>query len=426
MEQPQQDAAQADQAAKTHGLPTKNSNLTAARSAKNDEFYTQWADIEREMNAYLEYDADVFRDKVILLPCDDPEWSNFTKFFALHFADYGIKKLISTSYAPESNAKGAYYTPTLFETEDPGYDPDLSQVRGRVFTLTSEDISGDGRVDLDDLKWEYLDGDGDFRSDEVGALRDEADIVITNPPFSLFREFVGWLIEGDVKFSIIGSSNAITYKEIFPLIKGNKLWKGATANNTDMVFGVPKGAPVAASDKAKAEKLGYPSDDDYDYTRLGNSCWFANIEHGRRHEPLQLMTMSANMKHSKHKEIKQVGYQKYDNYDAIEVPFVDAIPSDHQGLMGVPITFLDKYNPEQFEILGITKTWDDPAGLKTKIYGKQIQVSKNGTRSEVTKLNDGGAIKVSSPPDETYYMVNDQMYIQPYARILIRHRYPAS
>lgn len=166
-----------------------NTNLTAARRAKQDEFYTQWADIEREMNAYLEYDPDVFRGKTILLPCDDPEWSNFTKFFALHFADYGLKKLISTSYAPNSNAGALFYTPTLFETEDPAYEASKSLERGRVFTLTPEDVSGDGRVDIDDLKWEYLEGDGDFRSAEVTALRDEADMVITNPPILALSPF---------------------------------------------------------------------------------------------------------------------------------------------------------------------------------------------------------------------------------------------
>lgn len=176
-----------------------NSKLGAAKSAKKDEFYTQWVDIEREMNAYLEYDPDVFRDKTILLPCDDPEWSNFTKFFALHFTEYGLKKLISTSYAPNSNAGGTFYEPTLFEIETPGYDEKKSAERGRVFTLSHEDVSGDGRVDIDDLHWEYLEGDGDFRSDEVTALRDESDIVITNGPFSLFRELIVWLATGGVK-----------------------------------------------------------------------------------------------------------------------------------------------------------------------------------------------------------------------------------
>lgn len=324
-----------------------NSNLVSAKREKNDEFYTQWADIEREMNAYLEYDPDVFRGKVILLPCDDPEWSNFTKFFALHFVDYGIKKLISTSYAPNSNPAGAYYTPTLFETEDPQYDAAKTRANGKLFVLEPQDVSGDGVINIDDLQWKYLDGDGDFRSDEVTRLRDEADIVITNPPFSLFREFMAWIVEANKAFAIIGSGNAVTYVEVFPLIKANRLWKGATGNTTDMVFGVPEGARVRESDRLKAERLGYKGN----FTRLGNSCWFTNIEHGRRHEPLQLMTAADNIKFSKHKEVRGNGYTHYDNYDAIEVPYVDAIPSDYDGMMGVPITFLDKYNPDQFEIL---------------------------------------------------------------------------
>jgi hypothetical protein len=237
------------------GTATKNSNLSAAKKAKNDEFYTQWADIEREMNAYLEYDPDVFRGKTMLLPCDDPEWSNFTKFFALHFSDFGLKKLISTSYAPNSNAGNKVYQPTLFEQSNPVYDKQKSMERGRMFILEDTDLTADGVINIDDLQWCYLKGDGDFRSEEVVALRNESDIVITNPPFSLFREFVAWLIEGGLKFSVIGSGNAPTTKEIFPVIRDNKLWKGATANNTDMVFGVPKGTNVAESDRAKAERL---------------------------------------------------------------------------------------------------------------------------------------------------------------------------
>lgn len=331
-------------------MNAKNVSSNAAKAAKNDEFYTQWRDIEREMNAYLEFDPDVFRDKVVLLPCDDPEWSNFTKFFALHFMDYGIKKLISTSFAPDSKPAIDYH-PTLFETEAAQFDETQTRSKGKVFVLEREDVTGDGVVNIDDLRWEYLEGDGDFRSAEVTALRDEADIVITNPPFSLFREFLLWLVDGEVKFSIVGNSNATTYNQVFVLIQNNEMWKGATANSSDMVFGVPKGAPVKEEDAAKAEKLGYPPDDDFDYTRLGNSCWFTNIEHGRRHEPLQLMTMADNRRYSKHRDVQDSGYQKYDNFDAIEVPYVDAIPSDYDGMMGVPISFLDKYNPDQFEIL---------------------------------------------------------------------------
>ena len=397
-----------------------NENLAAARANKNDEFYTQWADIEREMNAYLEFDTDVFRDKVILMPCDDPEWSNFAKFFALHFVDYGLKKLISTSYAPDSKPAGDPHMPTLFETMDPQYDPDKTRVRGKKFVLEPKDINGDGVINIDDLQWEYLDGDGDFRSDEVVALRDTADMVITNPPFSLFREFMAWLAAGGQKFSVVGSGSAPTTKDIFPLIRANRLWKGATANSSDMVFGVPKGAEIKESDRLKAARLGYPSDDGFDYTRLGSSCWFTNIDHGRRHQPLQLMTTADNVKFSRHKETRGVGYRTYDNYDAIEVPFTDAIPSDHRGVMGVPISYLDKYNPEQFEIVGITKTW---FGAATKVYPTQVQVSSNGARSNVSKLNDGAALVVDSPPPgKTYYEVDGQKFMQTFPRILIRHR----
>lgn len=397
-----------------------NSNFTAAKLAKNDEFYTQWVDIEREMNAYLEYDPDVFRDKVVLLPCDDPEWSNFAKFFALHFIDFGLKRLISTSYAPDSNPAGAFYTPTLFETADPKFDATKTRINGKKFVLEPNDVNGDGVVNIDDLQWEYLEGNGDFRSAEVTALRDEADIVITNPPFSLFREFVGWLVQGNINFAIIGSSNAPTTKEIFPLIKANKLWKGATANNTDMVFGVPKGAPIKEADRLKAAKLGYPSNDDYDYTRLGNSCWFTNIEHGRRHKPLQLMTMADNIKFSKHKEVRGLGYRHYDNFDALDVGFVDAIPSDYADLMGVPITFLDRYNPDQFEIVGITTSF---GGQQSKKYPKQIQVSADGARKSVGKLNDAPAVKVSTPPSgKTYYEVEGDIFVLTYHRILVRKK----
>ncbi|MGD9958133.1 adenine-specific methyltransferase EcoRI family protein [Nocardioides sp.] len=352
----------------------KNTHLVSARSARNDEFYTQWADIEREMNAYLEYEPDVFRDKVVLLPCDDPEWSNFTKFFALQFTNFGLKKLISTSYAPDSNPAGTFYQPSLFETESPAYDASKDRVRGKKFVLDREDVNGDGVLNIDDLQWEYLDGDGDFRSSEVTALRDEADVVITNPPFSLFKDIVRWIMAADKRFSVIGNSQAVTYDWIFPLIKSNRLWKGATGNNTDMVFRVPSGFPVKDADRDKAARMGYESDDTATYTRLGNSCWFTNIDHGRRHEPLQLMTAADNTKYSKHKEVRGVGYQHYDNYaDVIEVPYVDAIPSDHDGVMGVPIGYLDRHNPDQFEIVGTLESSDPDNPGRTRWYSAQDQ-----------------------------------------------------
>ena len=198
-----------------------NSNLGAAKAAKNDEFYTQYADIQKEINAYLEYNPDTFRDKTVLLPCDDPEWSNFTRFFAQNFERLGLKRLISTSYAVESK-KYKNYQPTLFETENPLFDIDKTRIKGKIFELT-HDTNQNGRIDIDDLEWHYLEGDGDFRSKEVCKLRDEADIIVTNPPFSLFREFLNWIIECKKGFLIIGNQNAIGYKELFHLVKDNGL-----------------------------------------------------------------------------------------------------------------------------------------------------------------------------------------------------------
>lgn len=359
-----------------------NTNLKEAKAAKNDEFYTQFHDIEIEMNAYLEYDPDVFRGKTVLLPCDDPEWSNFTRYFAAKFDELGLKKLISTSYAPDSKKYKTPYQPSLFEKEAPQFDPSKAQVKGKIFIL-ERDKSGDGRINIDDLEWKYMDGDGDFRSKEVTELRNEADFIITNPPFSLFREFLAWIVEAGKKFAVIGNMNAITYKEVFPLIKDNKVWLGATGNGNDMVFGVPDGAKVDEKDKAKAARLGYVGN----YTRLGNSCWFTSIEHGRRHEPLPLMSMADNLRFSKHKELKgKAAYDRYDNYDAIEVPFTDAIPSDYEGVMGVPISFLIKYCPEQFEILGITDR-QNTSCLRTKKYTDMDSPKYND-------LNDRSVIKV--------------------------------
>ena len=292
-------------------MTTKNSNLHGAKQAKNDEFYTKYHDIEKEMQAYLDYNLDVFRDKVILLPCDDPEWSNFTKYFAQRFSDLGLKKLISTSYVK------------------PKDDGDDSQARGKIFTLT-RDVNQDGVIDLKDLEWEYLTGDGDFRSDEVTKLRDEADIIITNPPFSLFREFLAWIVTADKKFSIIGNMNAITYKEVFPIIKDNKMWLGLY--NGAKEYNLPNG----------------------DVQKMGNTLWFTNVEHGRRHNPLQLDTLENNQRFNNQIKKDPNSYKKYDNYDAIEIPRVDGIPCDYEGVMGVPISFLDKYCPEQFEILGFS------------------------------------------------------------------------
>lgn len=327
-----------------------NSKLHVAKNNKNDEFYTQYADIQNEINAYLEYDENLFKNKTVLLPCDDPEWSNFTKYFALNFEKFGLKKLISTSYAV-SNKYQMYGQIDLFDNSDliknsPNFDPINDKNKGKIFTLTRKNK----KVNIDDLKWEYLEGDGDFRSEEVKKLRDESDFIITNPPFSLFREFVSWIIETNKKFTIIGSKNSITYKGIFPLIKNNKIWLGNGFNNGNAFFKIPRSSNLNFA-KGVLES-------ESSIVKFRNCSWFTNIEHGRRHQPLTLMTKADNIKFSKHKEIKNIGYQKYDNYDAIDVPFVDAIPSDYDGVMGVPITFLDKYCPEQFEIVSFRKGED--------------------------------------------------------------------
>ena len=318
-------------------------DLSDAKNAKNDEFYTQYNDIQKEVNAYIAYNPDVFKDKTILLPCDDPEWSNFTKFFVKNFNRYGIKKLISTSYAPNSKPKNIPYQLTLFEEESENFDKEKTYSNGKIFILERDKIDSSVTLDVDSLKWNYLEGDGDFRSDEIKKLRDEADIIITNPPFSLFREFVKWILDKNKQFLIIGNINALTYKEIFPLIKNNQAWLGNGMGRWISGFIVPKNYELYGTE-ARVEPDG---------TRIiatNNCLWLTNIEHGKRHAKLQLMTEENNIKFNK--KLKGEKYQRYDNFDAIEVAYTDAIPSDYKGIMGVPITFLDKYNPEQFEILG--------------------------------------------------------------------------
>ena len=394
-----------------------NANLKHAKKQKNDEFYTQYQDIQKEVNAYLEYDKEVFRGKTILLPCDDPEWSNFTKFFAQNFENFGIKKLISTSFAVESKNIEIDYEPSLFESIDPRFDKTKTRCKGKIFTL-AQDENHDGKINIDDLKWNYLEGDGDFRSDEVKKLRDEADIIITNPPFSLFREFVAWIMEADKKFLIIGNMNAITYKEIFPLIKENKLWLGVSIHSGDREFGVPESYPLTAA-SFRIDDSGKK------YIRVKGVRWFTNFEHGRRHQPLQLMTMEDNIKFSKHKEVRGVGYQNYDNYDAMEVPFTDAIPSDYDGIMGVPISFLDKYCPEQFEIVGLAPERSDTMINRVFQYKNALQHNSNGTTQSGNKVNDGPTILSKAPPVKFPYYTceNREGFLQVlYARILIRKK----
>ncbi|MCL6535601.1 MAG: adenine-specific methyltransferase EcoRI family protein [Armatimonadetes bacterium] len=335
-----------------------NRTLSNAKAAKQDEFYTQYDDIQKEIEAYLEYDPDTFRGKVVYCNCDDPYESNFFKYFAANFNRLGLKRLITTSYDGSPIAGQG----VLF----PEYDADNgNRPRPKALAVVIDrvqDEDGDGAVSIADvevflktnnaaripLKGNAAYPGGDFRSPECIEFLKQADIVVTNPPFSLFREYVAQLVEHGKKFLIIGNKNAITYKEIFPLIKENKIWLGVTPMGTDLLFDVP---PQVAEAMLQSGKEG----SNYKIVNgkvMGRSTavWFTNLDHGRRHQELQLMTMADNLRYNK-KLRGTMAYQRYDNYDAIEVPFTEAIPSDYDGAMGVPITFLDKYNPEQFEIL---------------------------------------------------------------------------
>lgn len=380
-----------------------NASMSAAIKAKNDEFYTLLTDIEKEMRHYRKH----FKGKTVLCNCDDPFESNFFKYFVLNFNRLGLKKLIATCYATSPIAGQQL---SLFDVV--GGEEDQRNKPYKAVATKVYDVTGDGGVDMFDVAELFkthenelteLEGDGDFRSDECLALLDEADIVVTNPPFSLFREYVATLMEHDKKFIIIGNSNAITYKEVFPLIMQNKLWLGVTRSGTgSMWFRIMDDFPV---------KSGQKVENGVRYQTIGNSAWFTNLDVKKRHEEMILV-----------KRYTPDDYPRYDNYDAIEVSKILDIPLDYSGVMGVPITFLGKYNPDQFEIVGITKTW---FGGASKTYDMQTQVSKNGATSTVSKLNDGPALRVSVPPkDKTYYIVDGEYFIQAYARVLIRNKYP--
>lgn len=311
------------------------------------------------------------------------------------------------------------YRISLFEKQAPHFNPDINKVRGKIFTLEN-DTNQNGVIDIEDLKWQYLEGNGDFRSDEVKKLRDEADIIITNPPFSLFREFLAWIVEADKQFAIIGNMNAITYKKVFPLLKNNKMWLGnrfnRRVNGKNMIFGVPDNYPMTGTE-VEIDKDGRK------FIAVAGTGWFTNIEHGRRHQPLQLMTMADNIKYSKHKEVKGQEYKKYDNYNAIEVPFTDAIPSDYNGVMEVPISFLDKYNPEQFDIvdLGIVGSCEFTCNKRMEILDKQGnptgKYTYNAKGTLYTKFNPQRDKCPAFRDVET-----GELYSSIYARILIKKR----
>ncbi|SSY80200.1 adenine-specific methyltransferase EcoRI family protein [Alysiella crassa] len=325
-----------------------NKSLHAANKAKNDEFYTQLSDIEKELRHYKHH----FKNKIVYCNCDDPRVSNFFHYFSYNFEQLGLKKLIATCYKSQER--------DLFSQNNS---------ETAVYLEYTGDKNGDNLPNPDEIAVKLLKGDGDFRSKECIELLKQADIVVTNPPFSLFREYVAQLIEYKKQFLIIGNKNAITYKEIFPLIQNNQMWLGVTPMGTDMLFGVPDDYAAILVEKKKAGSS-YRIIDGVIKARA-QACWFTNLDHDKRHENLIL-----------YKQYNPEDYPKYDNYNAIEVGQVSDIPIDYDGAMGVPITFLDKYNPEQFEIIGIDRYVEDNPN-----YGKRFTINNKEVYARILIKN---------------------------------------
>ncbi|MFH1170059.1 MAG: adenine-specific methyltransferase EcoRI family protein [Candidatus Vogelbacteria bacterium] len=365
---------------------SSNKDLRKANSAKKDEFYTQLVDIENEMKYYKK----AFRDKVVYCNCDDPYESNFFKYFASNFNALGLKKLITTSYSGSPIVGGQL---PLFEVVgSKGKQP------FKIEITEVPDIDKDGAINLDDVKYLLkhdkntatpLCGSGDFRSDECIELLKQSDIVITNPPFSLFREYVAQLVENNKRFLILGNMNAITYKEIFKLIKENKLWSGY-GFNMSMVYRTPYSNNLEANKKFVAGKGYNPNEG---YVKVPAVNWYTNLEVEKHKQDITL-----------YKKYTPKEYQKYDNYNAINVDRVSDIPMDYKGVMGVPITFLDKYNPDQFEIIWIADR-QNSEGIRTKTY--TIEDTKN-----YNDLNRGPVVNV-----------NGELKVV-YMRILIKNKKP--
>ena len=312
-----------------------NRNLHSAKSNRQDEFYTQLTDIENELRHYTEH----FRGKVVYCNCDDPRVSNFFRYFSLNFARLGLKKLITTCYKNQQM--------DMFSRHD---------AEKAIYLEYDGTVNENGVPSIEEIGIHHLKGDGDFRSEECIMLLKYADVVVTNPPFSLFREYVAQLVEYDKQFLIIGHQNAITYKEIFPLIRDNKLWLGVTPRGKDMLFDVPEdyARELVATRK---EGSAYRIVDGVVKGRLGSASWYTNLDYRQRHEDLIL-----------HKRHSPEDYPKFDNYDAINVDKTADIPMDWDGAMGVPITFLNKHNPEQFEIIKFRKGDD---GKDLRVNGKE-------------------------------------------------------
>lgn len=349
----------------------KNNDLRAAKKAKNDEFYTQLSDIEKELRHYKNH----FKDKVVYCNCDDPRVSNFFHYFSYNFEHLGLKKLIATCFKSQST--------DLFSQND---------CEKAVYLEYTGDKDGNGIPTLDEIEVKPLEGDGDFRSQECIELLKQADIVVTNPPFSLFREYVSQLMDYEKKFLIIGNLNALTYKDIFSLIKENKLWLGQSIKSGDREFQVPNSYPLNAA-SSRIDVNGNK------FIRVKGIRWFTNLDYQERHEDLIL-----------YKTYNQDEYPKYENFNAVNVDKTKDIPMDYDGIMGVPITFLDKYNPSQFEIIGLGIS---SSGTEVGVKGYKPEHKKY--RKEVQKR---GAV------DGDLYMMIDGIVTVPYARILIKNKDP--
>jgi hypothetical protein len=384
--------------------------LARANRAKNDEFYTQLADVEAELRHY----RDQFRGKIVFCNCDDPYESNFFKFFAMNFNHLGLKKLITTSY-DGSPITGEQLS--LLDTEGvPEDTPEKSAYRVEITEVP--DLNNDGAIDLSDVECllktkrnvlTLLVGNGDFRSAECTELLEETDIVVTNPPFSLFREYVAQLVRYDKKFLILGNQNAITYSEIFSLIKKDRLWLGYD-NGGEKWFRVPDDYEHTTTQSRIRVENGVR------FLSMGNINWFTNLDTTKRHDTITL-----------YKRYSPADYPHYDNYDAIEVSRYADIPYDYGGAMGVPITFLDKYNPDQFQILGWTRGSDEFEARPTKRYMNARQIKPDGAESNGGKVNTGPTLLMAQRPARTTVYVADGVdgyLVQPYMRIIVRNRTP--
>lgn len=389
-------------------MAQNNSGLKAAVKAKKDEFYTQLTDIEKEMRYYRKH----FKDKTVLCNCDDPFESNFFKYFVLNFNRLGLKKLIATCYVT-SPIMGQQLS--LFDVvggEEEQHNKPYKAVVTKVY-----DVTGDGGVDMFDIAELFkshenelveLEGDGDFRSEECLALLDEADIVVTNPPFSLFRDYVAVLMKHKKHFIIIGNVNAITYKEFFPLIQADKVWIGASIHSGDRAFYVPDDYPLNAASCGVDEN-------GRRFIRVKGVRWYTNLDLKQRHEEMILV-----------KRYNEVDYPKYDNYDAINVSKTADIPCDYEGLMGVPITFLDRYSPDQFEIVGLTQRGCHDESLETKKYDDYWEMRPDGTRTGSSGSKTNGNPNLEMNDGKHNYFVNADGHIVQscYQRILIRNKHP--